>query len=226
MNNKERIARKIAQDIKDGMFMNFGHGIPYSVSAFIDPAKQVIVENECGVIGMGIGTPAAAGEYDMRDISNAIVSEIPAGGVFLADITASFSMIRGGHVDVTVLGAMQVDEHANIANWMVPGNPATGIGGAMDLCAGCKEVWAAMESTTKDGAPKLVENCGYPLTAAGRVTRVYTEFGVLAVHPETGFELLEIFPDYTEEDIIKLVEGKLTIADCLKTIDLGVPIDR
>jgi len=221
MDNKERIARKIAFDIEDGVFINFGHGIPFSVPQYIAQDKKVLVENEAGIVSFGVGKPAPKGVYDYLDVSNSFVSELPTGA-YLLDSVNSFAMIRGGHVDITVLGAMQVDEHASIANWKVPGKPASGIGGAMDLCAGCKEVWAAMESTTKDGDPKLVKDCSYPLTAKGKVTRVYTEFGLVLVNPEDGFRLIEIFTDYTQEDIRELVGAEIKIDDGLRQFDPAI----
>jgi 3-oxoacid CoA-transferase B subunit len=223
MVNRERIARKVAQDIRDGDFVNFGHGLPYAVTQFIDPAKQVYFQNECGLIGFGLGPPAAPGHYDLLDTSNSFVSDLP-GGAYLTDIVASFDMIRGKHIDKTVLGAFQVDERANIANWKVPGKPASGIGGAMDLCVGCREVWAAMESVTKEGKPRLLKQCDYPLTASGKVTKVYTEFGVLTVHPEEGFTLIELFPDYRVETVRSLIEADIEVAQELKVIDLGAPL--
>jgi acetate CoA/acetoacetate CoA-transferase beta subunit len=225
MVNRERIARKVAQDIQDGDFVNFGHGIPYSVTGFIDPAKKVYFQNECGLVGFGLGPPAKFGQYDFLDTSNSFVSDLP-GGAYLPDIAASFAMIRGGHIDKTVLGALQVDEHANIANWRIPGRPASGIGGAMDLCVGCRDVWAAMESITKDGEPRLVKQCSYPLTAFGKVTRVYTEFGVLTVKPGEGFTLIEIFPDYSVETVRSLVEAEIEESKELKMIDIGVPLNE
>lgn len=222
MSNRERIARKVAQDMREGEFVNFGHGIPYSVGNYIDPALTLFIQNEPGIVCFGKGTPASPGEYDMRDSVNALVSELPGASFF--DTTSSFAMIRGGHIDKTVLGALQVDRHANIANWMTPGKPAAGIGGAMDLCAGCPEVHIAMESTTKDGNAKLVDTCDYPLTAVGKATKVYTEFGVLAVNPTDGFTLVEKFPDYTLEDIEKCMGTPFAVASDLRPIDLSVPL--
>jgi len=221
MDNKERIARKIAFDIEDGVFINFGHGIPFSVPQYISSDKKILVENESGIVGFGLGPPAPAGIYDYLDVSNSFVSNLPSGA-YLTDTVSSFAMIRGGHIDITVLGAMEVDEHASIANWKVPGKPASGIGGAMDLCAGCKEVWAAMESTTKNGDPKLVKNCSYPLTAKGKVTRVYTEFGLVYVNPNDGFRLIEIFTDYTLEIVRKIVGAEIKVADDLRQIDPAI----
>lgn len=222
MNNRERIARKVAQDMREGEFVNFGHGIPYSVGNYINPSLTLFIQNEPGVVCFGKGAPAAPGEYDMRDSVNAMVSELP--GASFVDTASSFAMIRGGHIGKTVLGALQVDRHANIANWMTPGKPAAGIGGAMDLCAGCLEVLIAMESTTKDGGAKLVDTCDYPLTAVGKATKVYTEFGILQVNPTDGFTLVEIFPDYTIGDIEKRMGTGFKVAEDLQTIDLGVPL--
>jgi acetate CoA/acetoacetate CoA-transferase beta subunit len=222
MVNRERIARKVAQDIEDGEFVNFGHGIPYSVAEFIDPRKKIFIQNEPGVVCFGPGAPPQKYNYDMLDSGNRFISDLP-GGAFMDTVT-SFAMIRGGHIGKTVLGALQVDEDANVANWATPGKPATGIGGAMDLCAGCPATFIAMESTTKDGEPKLLKKCTYPLTAAGKVTKVYTEFGVMAVKRGEGFCLIEKFPDYDVGDIRKIVAADFTISTDLKEIDLGIPL--
>ena len=225
MDNRARIARKIAQDIEDGEFVNFGHGIPYSVPQYIDAGKTVFMENEPGVVCFGAGVPADPGDYECRDAMNNCVKELPGGGCFF-DTAASFAMIRGGHIDKTVLGALQVDENANIANWAVPGRPVTGIGGAMDLCAGARQVIAAMESLTKDGKPRLKKSCDYPLTGVGVVTRVYTEMAVFDVQPGKGFTLIEKFPDYTLEEIRRRVEAEFTVSPDLKEIDLGAPLAK
>ncbi|MDR2296211.1 MAG: succinyl-CoA--3-ketoacid-CoA transferase [Clostridiales Family XIII bacterium] len=222
MVNRERIARKVAWDIKDGEFVNFGHGIPYSVAAFIDPRKKIFIHNEPGVICTGPGSPPQKYDYDMLDSANDFVSDLP-GGAFM-DTADSFAMIRGGHIGKTVLGALQVDENADIANWAATGRPPAGIGGAMDLCAGCPEVLIAMESMTKNGMPKLLRKCTYPLTAAGKATKVYTEFGVMTVKPGEGFRLIEKFPDYSVDDIRKMVAVDFKTAEDLTEIDLGIPL--
>ena len=223
MTNRERIARKIAQDIQDGEFVNFGHGIPYSVPQYIDSSKTVFMENEPGVVCYGNGTPADPGDFDCRNAMNKCVKELPGACFF--DTASSFAMIRGGHIDKTVLGALQVDEKANIANWAVPGKPVSGIGGAMDLCAGARQVIAAMEARSKDGKPKIMKLCDYPLTGVGVVTQVYTEMGVFSVDPVKGFTLVEKFPDYTVEEIRQYVEVEFAVSPSLCDIDLGMPLD-
>lgn len=222
MTNRERIARKVAQDVREGEFINLGHGIPYSVGLYISLERGVCMQNEAGVTCFGEGTPAPEGDYEWRDSANAFVSELPGAAFF--DSAASFAMIRGGHVEKTVLGALQVDAQANIANWAVPGIPATGIGGAMDLCSGCPQIHIAMESTISDGSPRLLERCTYPLTAVGRAKRVYTEFGVLTVAPDEGFALIEIFPDHTVESIRKKMGAPFYVSEHLKIIDLGISL--
>ena len=222
MTNRERIARKIAQDMREGEFVNFGHGIPYSVGQYIDPDLKLFIQNEPGVVCFGMGTPADPGDYEMRDSVNRFVKD-NVGGSFI-DTASSFAMIRGGHVDKTVLGALQVDQHANIANWMTPGKPASGIGGAMDLCVGAGQVIVAMEMRTKTGAPKLLRDCTYPLTAAGVVTKVYTEMGVFTVSPEEGFVLIEKFSDYSVEDIQAAADAPIHIAEDVQEIQLSVPL--
>jgi acetate CoA/acetoacetate CoA-transferase beta subunit len=223
ISNRERIARKVALDIKSGEFVNFGHGIPYSVPAYIDGSKKVFFQNEPGVVCFGAYAKAEPGVFEMLDAANSYVRELPGGAFF--DTPSSFAMIRGGHIDKTVLGALQVDSHANIANWMVPGKPPSGIGGAMDLCAGCPQVIVAMESASRDGSPKMLENCTYPLTAAGKVTMVYTELGVFRLDPANGFTLVERFPDYTISEIKNRVAAEVTVSPDVRLIDLGVPLD-
>ncbi|MBQ9980385.1 MAG: succinyl-CoA--3-ketoacid-CoA transferase [Oscillospiraceae bacterium] len=223
ISNRERIARKVALDIQDGEFVNFGFGIPYSIPPYFDKSKKIFFQNEPGVVCFGTHTPAENGYYEMLDAANRYVCEL-ARGAFM-DTPTSFAMIRGGHIGKTVLGALQVDSHANIANWKTPGMPATAIGGAMDLCAGCPQVLVTMESTTKTGAPKMVETCSYPLTAVGRVTMVYTELGVFTVNPKDGFTLIERFPDYSVDQILAKVDAPVAISPDLKIIDIGVPLD-
>ena len=226
MTNRERIARKIAQDFRpDDGLINFGHGIPYSVPQYIDKSYRLSMLNEPGVIACGVCPPAekgSPGERDMRDAMNRFCSANEGGSFF--DTVFSFSLIRGGHVNKSVLGGLQVDEAGSLANYAIPGQPITGIGGAMDLCTGAREVLVAIETTAKDGSPKIVKQCNYPITGVGCVDRIYTEVGVFTVEAGKGLTLIECFPDYEIEQIRKMVEPDFLVTPELKMIDLGVPL--
>ena len=210
MNHRERIAWKIAQDLKDGEFVSLGHGIPYLTGKYIPEDYRLYIQIESGVVCFGEGTPADPGDYEMRDSVNHFVKDNIGGSFF--DSTFSFQMIRGKHLDKSVMGAFQVDCHGSFANWRLPGQPANGIGGAMDLAVGAKEVIIAMESTLKDGSSKLVENCSYPLTARRAVSKVYTEFGVLEVR-DNSFLLVEYFSDHSVEQIIRMIDAPCRVAE-------------
>ncbi|MBQ8664101.1 MAG: hypothetical protein IJ471_09630 [Eubacterium sp.] len=216
MNDRERIAWKIAQDLTDGEFVSFGHGIPYLVGKYIPREYQIYIQIESGVVCFGEGTPADLGDYEMRDSVNHFVKDNVGGSFF--DCMLSFQMIRGKHLDKSVMGAFQVDCQGNFANWRLPGCPANGIGGAMDLAIGAKEIIIAMESALKDGTSKLVELCDYPITGRNVVSKVYTEFGVLQIK-DGKFILIEHFSDYPAEQIIDMINGPCEIAPGLKRID-------
>ncbi len=216
MSNRERIAWKIAQDLQEGEFVSFGHGIPYAVGKYIDSHKRIYIQIEPGVVCFGLGTPAEPGDYEMRDSMNRFVTDNVGGSFF--DTVSSFCMIRGKHLDKTIMGAYQADSHGNFANWKLPSEPASGIGGAMDLAAGAKQVILAMEMTTKDGTPKLVENCDYPLTGIGVVSRIYTEVGVFEVDPNQGFILTEKFADCTISEIREKTGSSFRVSGHLKDI--------
>ncbi|WP_297597501.1 3-oxoacid CoA-transferase subunit B [uncultured Cetobacterium sp.] len=213
---REIIARRVAREFKDGDVINLGIGLPTEVANYIPESIQVALQSENGLIGMG-PTPCEA-ESDCR-IANAGGSlvTITPGGCFFDSFT-SFGIIRGGHVDATVLGALQVDEKGNLANWMVPGKMVPGMGGAMDLVVGAKKVIIAMEHTAK-GSPKILKNCTLPLTAANEVNLIVTEKGVLEV-TEKGLLLKEISPFSSVEDIIATTEATIIVDDNLKTMEV------
>lgn len=209
MNAKERIARRVAQELKSGDVVNLGIGLPTMVANYIPEDVNVIFQSENGFVGLG-PTPAI-GEED-PDLTNAgaqPVTILPGGSFF--DSATSFSLIRGGHVDVTVLGALQVDEQGNLANWMIPGKMVPGMGGAMDLAMGAKRVIIAMQHTTRKGGIKILKACSLPLTAAGQVNLIITELGVFEVTPE-GLRLKEMAPGVTMAEVQAVTEAKL-IAD-------------
>ena len=210
---REIIAKRVAKEFKDGDVVNLGIGLPTEVAGYIPSDVHVMLESENGIIGMG-GAPA---EPDPR-ITNAGggPASLIEGGAFFDSFT-SFSIIRGGHVDATVLGALQVDEKGNLANWMVPGKMVPGMGGAMDLVVGAKKVIVAMEHTAK-GSIKILKQCTLPLTAAAQVNLIVTEKGVMEVTKE-GLLLTEISPYSSIEDIQMSTEATLIISDCLKVME-------
>ncbi len=210
------IAKRVAQELTEGSIVNLGIGLPTLVSNFVPEDKNILIHAENGFLGLG---PVPLEGQEDRDIVNAggaCVTILP-GGVFF-DSATSFGIIRGGHLDVTVLGALEVDEMGNIANYMIPGKMVPGMGGAMDLLSGAKRVIVAMEHTAK-GNPKLVEKCSLPLTAVAAVDLIITEMGVIEVTPE-GFVLTEYNPEYTLAQIQEATQAKLIISDDLKVMQV------
>lgn len=205
--DRHGMARRLAADIPEGWVVNLGIGIPTLVSDHVPPEREVIFQAENGVIGVG---PAPSPEEEDPWLINAgkqMVTLRP-GGSFVSQ-SDSFALIRGGHLDLCVLGAFEVAENGDIANWAISSNEkAPAVGGAMDLAAGAKRLWAIMEHTTKDGRPRLVKRCSYPLTALGMVSRVYTNLAVLDVTPE-GFAVRDMIPGMTLEALQARTEAKL-----------------
>lgn len=208
------VAKRVAQELEDGFVVNLGIGLPTLVSNYVPEGKDVILQSENGFVGLG---PAATDETFDESIANAGGGyvTIKTGGAFF-DSALSFGIIRGGHVDLTVLGALQVDEKGNIANYMIPGKMVPGMGGAMDLISGAKKVIVAMEHTNK-GAHKILKECNLPLTAKHQVDMIITEMGVMKVTKQ-GIELIELNPDYTLLDIQAATEAELIISDSLKEL--------
>ena len=206
------IAKRVAKELSDGDIVNLGIGLPTKVANFIPEGMNVFFQSENGFIGLG---PAPAPENADPYIVNAggqPVTILPGGCFF--DSAVSFGIIRGGHVDLTVLGALQVDESGNIANYMIPGKLVPGMGGAMDLLRGAKKVIVAMEHTAK-GAPKILPKCDLPLTAVEAVDLIITEMGVMEVQPGRGLVLTEINPEFTVEQVQAATQAKLSVSDCL-----------
>ena len=215
-NVKEFIARRIAKELNDGDVVNLGIGLPTMVANYIPKGINVILQSENGFVGLG----EQPKEYEIdKDIVNAGGEPvtIKKGAAFF-DSATSFGIIRGGHVDVTVLGALEVDKKGNLANFMVPGKMVPGMGGAMDLVTGAKKVIIAMTHTAK-GEAKILNECKLPLTAVGKVSLIVTEMGVIEVSPK-GLILKEIASDVTVEDIINATEADLIISDKLKVMEV------
>ena len=216
---REVIALRVSKEIKDGSYVNLGIGIPTLVGNWLE-GRDVILQSEIGMLKTG---PIAEGDEIDQDLINAscqAVTELPGSAYF--DIVDSFAMIRGGHVDVTVVGAYQVNEMGDFASWLNPSRGLVGIGnvgGSMDLAVGARKLFIAMEHTTKDGAPKIVRQLTYPATALRKVSMIFTDLAVIAVTPE-GLVLKEIFPGLTPEDLQSVTEPTLHIDPDLKDIEL------
>jgi len=216
MDARELIARRVAKELSDGDVVNLGIGMPTLVTNYIPDSVEVILQSENGFLGMG---PAPEAEKEDKDLVNAGGMPITAStGAAFFDSATSFMLIRGGHIDITILGALQVDEQGNLANWMIPGKMVPGMGGAMDLVIGAKKVIVAMEHTAK-GKPKILKECNLPLTAKGEVDMIVTEMGVMECTKD-GLVLKEIAEGITIEEIMKVTEAKLIIDKDLKLMEV------
>jgi acetate CoA/acetoacetate CoA-transferase beta subunit len=218
---KQIIAKRVAQELKDGQLVNLGIGLPTLVTNYIPEGINVTFQSENGMVGMGKAPERGEENINITNAGGQYVTILPNGAFF--DTSMSFGLIRGGHVDMTVLGALEVDQKGNLANWIIPGKLVPGMGGAMDLVTGAKKVIVAMQHTAK-GKSKILKSCTLPLTAAGAVDLIVTELGVMEVTKE-GLLLKEINPSVTVEEIKTLTDADLIIADDLKIMEIDEVVE-
>lgn len=209
MLDKIGIAKRIAQEVSDGMYINLGIGIPTLVANYIPEKLNVVLQSENGLLGIGPFPTEEKVDADFINAGKQTITMMPGSALFSS--AESFGMIRGGHVDLTILGAMEVSENGDIANWKVPGKMVKGMGGAMDLVASAKHIIVAMQHCSKDGASKLLTKCSLPITGLKCVKKIVTDMAVLDVLPSGGFKLLERAPGITVDQIKQATEGKLII---------------
>ncbi|WP_454731898.1 MULTISPECIES: 3-oxoacid CoA-transferase subunit B [Cupriavidus] len=215
--SRDRVAQLVAADIRPGSYVNIGLGMPTLVARHLDPKKEIVLHSENGILGIEDVTPGDPGDEDLINASKAHVQLIP--GASICDQSLSFSMMRGGHLDATILGAFQVSSEGDIASWATDDTDAVpGIGGAMDLVAGARKVIVVMEHTTRDGKPRLLRHCTFPLTGKGAVDTVYTDMAIIDVDPQRGFVVRALAAGVSRDELQAATEAPLTFPDDLTLI--------
>src|SRR5436853_3656793 len=217
MDKRERIVRRIARELHDGAYVNLGIGMPTMVANYVPPGIDITLHSENGMLGVGPYPLESEIDPDLVNAGKELVTALPGTSYFSS--ADSFAMVRGGHIDMTVLGALEVDEEGNLANWMVPGKMMKGMGGAMDLVAGAKRVIVAMEHATKEGQPKILKKCKLPLTGTEVVDTIVTELCVIDV-TDRGLKLKEIRPGISIDDVQRLTEPRLIIEGDVTPIEV------
>ncbi|OGC92803.1 MAG: succinyl-CoA--3-ketoacid-CoA transferase [candidate division Zixibacteria bacterium RBG_16_48_11] len=219
VSSKELLVLRTAKELKDGFYVNLGIGMPTLVSNHIPPGMDIIFQSENGILGMGPFPYQGEEDADLINAGKQTVTILPGASYFSS--ADSFAMIRGGHIDLTILGAMEVDQEGNLANWMIPGKLVKGMGGAMDLVAGAKKVVVMMQHVTKDGKSKVLKKCTLPFTGKKVVHRIITELAVMDVDYNSGkLVLKEYAPGVTVEDIKKATEAEFVVAPDLKEMEI------